>query len=245
MVGKSDDYINVYIYGNYGYTKDGKPVYPSYSDNLHTAKEEIKVIPNIPIIIGWDFGAAHSACVICQVTPAGKFNILEEFLAEDKGIDAFIPIVKPVLVTKYWNNDKISIGDPTGRNRTNTDTKTVYDYLKKAGIQSKPARTNSIIARVEAVDKLLRRRNGDDSVLSLSPNCKVLRKAFNGGYKYAKVKGSGGDFKELPDKGFYSHISDCVQYAALHLDENITQERNRTGGRYNNITHIRTAAGAM
>ena len=35
MIGKTKEWINVFIHGKYGFVSDGKPVYPEYNDDIH------------------------------------------------------------------------------------------------------------------------------------------------------------------------------------------------------------------
>ena len=39
--GKGDDFIKVYIDGEYGFVKEGKPVFPEYSDHVHCKEFEV------------------------------------------------------------------------------------------------------------------------------------------------------------------------------------------------------------
>ena len=43
----------------------------------------------------------------------------------------------------------------------------------------------------------------------------MQRKGFNGGYRYARVGGSGNRFHEKPLKNEYSHPHDALQYLLL------------------------------
>ena len=51
--------------------------------------------------------------------------------------------------------------------------------------------------------------------LVVSPNCTMLRKGMNGGYKYKRLQVSGEEFKKVPDKNKYSHVCEALQYAAM------------------------------
>jgi hypothetical protein len=54
--------------------------------------------------------------------------------------------------------------------------------------------------------------------VQLSPNCKTLRKGFNGAYKYRRLQIAGEErFTEKPDKNEFSHPHDALQYVALRL----------------------------
>ena len=96
----------------------------------------------------------------------------------------------------------------------------VFDILKQEGFRVIPAKSNSIVARLTAVDKLLTRSVDGDPAMLIDPSCKNLINALRGGYRY-KVK-SSGDVDDKPEKNRYSHIADAFQYACLHADGNLT-----------------------
>jgi hypothetical protein len=53
-------------------------------------------------------------------------------------------------------------------------------------------------------------------VFLLDSCCTVLRKGFNGGYKYRRIQVTGEErFTDEPLKNKYSHPHDALQYAAL------------------------------
>jgi len=114
----------------------------------------------------------------------------------------------------------IVIGDPAGSQRAQTDERSVFDILKQEGFRVIPAKTNSIVARISAVDKLLTRSVDGKPALLIDPSCRELINALRGGYRY-KIK-SNGETDEKPEKNSYSHIADAFQYACLHADGNLS-----------------------
>lgn len=215
--GKTDDWVSVFLMGDYGTTADGKPVYPEYNDRVHTAETELKPILGLPIILGWDFGLTP-AVAICQMTPRGQFIVLEELVAEDMGIRQFATdVVKPVLVNKYAKHKLESCGDPAGMNRAQTDERTCFQELLESGIPTSPANTNDFIPRRESVAFFLNRMAAGEPGFLLDPRCKTLRKGFIGGYRYERLKVSGEIYKERPVKDRFSHIHDALQYACLSV----------------------------
>ena len=59
--GKSEDWVKVYISGEYGFVQEGKPVYPEWRDTTHVANEALAPIEGLPLIIGLDFGLTPAA----------------------------------------------------------------------------------------------------------------------------------------------------------------------------------------
>lgn len=219
VAGKTDDWIKVFVLGQYGTTADGKPVYPEYNDKIHCADEPIEVNRYAPIYLGWDFGLTP-ACIVGQISPKGQLLILDEFVAEDMGIRQFASeIVKPALQNKYAGLKFISRGDPAGVNRSQTDERTCYQELLEVGIASEPADTNDFIPRRESVAFFLNRLAGGEAGFLLSPNCRDLRRGFLGGYRYERLKVAGERYRDRPVKDKYSHPHDALQYLCLAARE--------------------------
>lgn len=57
--GKTEDWIRVYLMGEYGTVSYGKPVYARYRDTFHATNDEIKPYAGLPIVCGWDFGLCY------------------------------------------------------------------------------------------------------------------------------------------------------------------------------------------
>jgi hypothetical protein len=232
-IGKDLEYIKVYIDGQYGYIRDGKPVYGNYSDFLHTATEPIEAIKGIPLILGFDFGMI-GACVITQLLPNGKFHVIKELYEEDIGLRRFLnDVVKPYLLSKYRGFEIISTGDPAGIRRQDTDERTAYDELRLQGFPATPARSNSFLARFNAVDIFLTRLVGGKAAFQLDPSCDMMRKGFLGEYKLKKYRGYGDDkYSETPVKNNFSHLHDALQYAAMVADAGFIAAKGYMGTRY-------------
>ncbi len=219
LPGKTQDWINVYVMGNYGTVEDGKPVYPEYNDIIHCAEEDLKPYPGIPLRLGWDFGLTP-AVALFQITPKGQCRVLDEIVALDMGVKRFIrDEVKPHLSNKYPGMSIISVGDPAGTQRTQTQEDTCMQILKEEGLQTMPAHTQELVARREAVSQFLMSMDSDGKPnFQLSPRCRYLRKGFNGAYKYERVQVSREErYKDKPHKNVYSHIHEGLQYGLLEV----------------------------
>ena len=225
---KSEDWINVFLLGNYGSTKDGKPVYPEYNDKVHCLPKDVEAERGLPIVLGWDFGLTP-ACVVMQVSAGGKIIILDELISEDMGIRQFAnDVVKPHLNNYYSGFQIVSAGDPAGNIRAQTDERTCLQELLEAGIYTEPASTNDFIPRRESVAFFMTKMSDGKPAFMLNPRCTNLRKGFLGRYKYERLKTSGlARYKDRPVKDMYSHIQDALQYACLRVRSGITPARAR------------------
>jgi hypothetical protein len=215
---KTDDWVNVFLLGNYGSTADGKPVYPEFRDKVHVLDKDIEAERHLPIVLGWDFGLTP-ACVVLQVTTRGRVVVLEEFVSEDMGIRQFAnDVVKPALLNKYAGIPRISVADPAGNIRAQTDERTCLQELYEAGIATEPAVTNDFVIRREAVAFYLTKMSDGEASFHLNPSCAMLRKGFNGRYKFERLRTNGpARFKDRPLKDDYSHIHDALQYACMKV----------------------------
>jgi hypothetical protein len=213
VAGKSHEWINTYLAGNYGKVVDGKPVYYDYVESVHAQGREINPVEGLPIIIGLDYGLTPAAALI-QCDLRGKVRVVGELCSDGMGIQRFLSdALKPYLATNFSGFEFKCTGDPAGKNREGNE-KTCEEYVIDAGFEYEPAKTNAPIARIEAVSYFLNRRDGFEMDLS----CQMIRKGFAGGYHYKRVQVLGDErFKEEPDKNMYSHIHDALQYACLFV----------------------------
>jgi hypothetical protein len=238
VAGKDEQWIKVFVLGEYGSVHDGKPVYNEYNDTLHV--KAINPIPNVVLKIGLDFGLTPAA-VIGQADARGRLLVLDELCGEDMGISAFLEdVLIPQLMSVYpeWWKRKddmiICIGDPAGNQKAQTDEKTCFQEVKNAGLKIKAARTNAWLTRRGAVAWFMSRLSGGQPMFLLDPCCKVLRKGFNGGYKYRRIQVVGEErFTNEAMKNKYSHPHDALQYLAMENGglQAGKEERSERGGR--------------
>ena len=233
--GASEEWIKVFLMGQYGTISDGKPVYSEYNDSIHCATEEITVYRGLPIILSWDYGMTP-ACVISQLSPRGQFRVIDELVSGipeaqrlnmdpiryvgDMGIRQFSrTIVKPYLINNYPGISFHSVGDPAGNERGQSNEITCMQELSWAGIPTEMGRTNKFIARREAVAGFLNRMVDGNPGFLLSPRCRMLRKGFNGHYRYRMMRVQTGEkYTNEPEKNIYSHCHDGLQYGAMYAE---------------------------
>lgn len=208
--GKKDGYIKVYVNGEYGYVQDGKPVYgEDYNDVLHC--REFNLIKDAQIFRGWDFGLTP-ACIWGQLNPKGQMMIFDELVSDNMGIDTFGDNVIAYQAAKYasfpFGGDE---GDPAGMQRAQTDERTCFEILAGKNINVNPAE-QSLQIRIESVRKGLNTLKDGSPALIVHPRCKMLRKGFQGKYRYRRIQVSGEKYSDVPEKNEYSHPHDGLQY---------------------------------
>lgn len=230
MAGKDPEWIKVYVDGEFGFTIEGRPVYPGWSDSTHVAAELIKPVDGLGLVIGGDWGLTPAA-VIGQQLPDGRIIVIDEFIAEDSGIPRFCQALGVYLRQSYSGFRVVeAIGDPSGTAR-HGDEQTTFELANaNSSFRWKPARTNELTIRIEAVSDALGRLVGRHPGFQLSPKCSTLRKGFAGGYHFAQFKaGSSTTYDERPRKNAYSHPHDALQYLVLGMGgaERVLQREQR------------------
>ncbi len=153
MANKADEWIKVYVHGQYGFVKDGKPVYPEYNDSIHVSENFIKYNPDLTLWVGIDFGLTPAALLAQRDPVDGQWQILDELVTEDMGAERFSEELGRVMrQPEYRDSHEIQIfGDPAGEQRAQTDERTPFDILAANGIHASPTHTNDFTLRREAV----------------------------------------------------------------------------------------------
>lgn len=211
--GRSEDYIRVYIDGDYGLSLAGTPVYKYFRPDYHMAKETIRPVENgiRPVVIGIDLGLTPAA-VIGQQDARGRALILDEAVSFDMGIQRFMRTkLKPMIYERFPGAPILIVTDPAGVQRAQTDERTAVDIIKAEGFKVIPAKTNKISARINAVDEYLMRQVDGDSAFLVDPRCTHLKSAMMGGYRYKKSQDG------TIDKNKHSHVAEALQYLMLHI----------------------------
>ena len=152
MAGQGADWVSVYLGGQYGYVRDGKPVFPEYRDAVHCAAEPFPPVPGLPLVVGVDYGLTPAA-VFGQRTARGQWRICAELVAVDMGAAAFGEQMAGALAAWFPDVPSVQVwADPAGEARSQADERTAAEVLReKLGLPVRPAPTNALLARLEAV----------------------------------------------------------------------------------------------
>ena len=217
--GKTEDWIDVYIHAKFGKSLSGQPVFRSFSRDLHVSKEKLRpMYSETPLIVGVDAGLTPAA-VIGQQSYDGRMVVYASLTADGSGALRFIrEVLKPYLANRFPGYTVMVVIDPAAFQRAQTDERTVADMYKTEGFVVRPARTNSVAARLAAVEKYLTRLvDGKYGMLVDVEDASTLVQALAGKYRY-KINTKGAK-DESPEKSHpWSDIADALQYLCLHAD---------------------------
>lgn len=217
--GKSAEYVRVYYCAKYGFVCDGRPVYPEYADNLHVLRTPFEPVKERKVHIGVDFGLTPAA-IFGQRDSLGRWVLFHELVTEDMGVTRFSELLKLRMRERCPGFEFRVTGDPAGVQRAQTDERTPFEIMKKAGIKARPAETNDFTLRREAVAVALSRLVEGRPGLVVTPDCPVLRKGMAGGYAFRRVQVAGDErFRDAPDKTKHSHVCEALQYLMLGAGE--------------------------
>lgn len=227
-IGKEEWWIRRFVRNEFGYSRDGRPVYPEFNDALHVAAEPLRP-DDAPLRLGLDAGLSPAA-VITQRRPNGQWRVTDEIVTEQgTGPTRFADGLTRMLAERYKGLKVTAHADPSAA--YGADTKAgertwIETVAHVTGFKVAPAPTNGLIPRLEAVRvSLTRLIDGHVPGFLLSPSCRALRKGFNATYRYRRVNVPGAaSYGEAPDKNDASHPHDALQYAML------------AGGEYQEIT---------
>lgn len=218
-IGKSPEWIRVYIDAEYGFVSDGKAVWPEYVDQIHCPSDKTmwpKPNPALPIVRSYDFGLTP-ACIFSQITSRGQWIVFDELVATRMGTEAFSEEVLDHSARYYPRCEFQDIGDPAGRNASEVnETLSSFRILHAKGIMIEPG-IQTLEIRLESVRRPLRTLVDGRPQFVLHPRCQKLRRGMMGGYHYRKMRISGERYTSSPEKDSYSHPCDALSYAGTRL----------------------------
>lgn len=219
-IGKEKWFIRRNIEANYGFAREGDPVYDTYSDDFHHA-DDIEPVKGIPIGCYAD-AALRPAMVFTQVLAGGQRRILGEIYinggAKQLGEAAL------EYAAKNFPGHQLQGGfiDPAAdkRDENDSDAENYIATLNRAmglsgGKCFRPAPTNDPVKRQDAVKAALKKTVGAaQPALLVSSAAKVARKGFNSTYRFKKR--ANGDTEDKPEKKHpVSDVHDAIQYFCL------------------------------
>lgn len=217
IAGKKLDWIKVNLANEIGFSFDGKPVHPDYSDSMHCSPTILT--PRARLVrVGFDWGLTPAAAFL-QRQEDGQWWQFDEIVTDDASTEELAVLVKNRIAD--WNARVPGLtwmfrGDPAGDKRQDGDKSTNFTIMRMNDIPAFPASTNDPVIRRDALDRPLTRLIGGKPGFLISPNCTITRKGLSGAFCYKRMQIAGEDrFRDVPDKTIESHICEAVEYALM------------------------------
>jgi hypothetical protein len=210
--GKTDHWIKQFIEVAWGYSMNGKPVFPEFNPNIHMADRPIRWNPALPILIGYDPGNRSGVTLGQYHESVGRITILREIAEEGYATDRLISDkIKPMLKRDFPGCSVLVIPDPSSVNASQSQTgSSVLTTLKKHFSVDASDKDNSISSRLDPMKYYLSRLTQEGPAIIFDPSCVKLKRAFISGYKFTVSKSDG--VRDIPDKNLHSNIADSCTY---------------------------------
>lgn len=227
---KTTAWIKQFLEAEWGFSIAGKPVVPSFNADLHIAKKKLIYNPHLPLVIGYDPGLGGSALVFAQEDLAGRLLVLAELVQVNYSTERLVSeVLRPFLRSHFPDAQVVIAPDPAAANRSQNDTKTSVDTLKKY-FNVKVEQNNRLPLRLNAIEHYTSRLTSLGPALQIDPvRCPVLVRALKGGWKYVIDQKKGVVTAAEPEKNKFSHPGDAFGYVARFFHR-VTEREGRYGG---------------
>lgn len=225
-IGKSEEWIKQFIEVQWGYSLKGKPVYRAFNPLIHVASRPLIYNPHLPLVMGFDAGLTPAA-TFGQLDPNGRALVLAELTSENMGAKRFaVEKVKPMLAQRFPNVRLVIAADPATQQRAQTDERSVKQIMEQVlGVKVYPAKSNTLVDRLGAVDDYLCRLTDAGPAYLVDPSCSTLIRGFKSGYRYNVS--NKGETSPTPDKNSYSHVHDANQYMCMEFQGGEVRDARR------------------
>lgn len=216
-------YIKRNIDNQFGYSRAGKPVFPTFRHERHVASAPIKFIPDSPLLIGIDVStnALTPAAALGQVQPNGRIALIDELIVDHGyGPARFGEALKRKLDERYYNRTRARAwADPASqyggdREGGQLAAMEILGVILGFPLEIPFGGSNELALRLDAVNVELRGYTDADTSLIISPTCTGTIQAFAGRYRFKKLAAtSSNEYDDQPEKSHpWSDIMDGVQY---------------------------------
>ena len=218
--GFSEQYIKTICNGEYGFSKEGKPVYSEYNDDIHSA-DVVELLEDLPVVIAVD-GGSTPAALIQQLSEEKQMRCVKEFTTHFSSARTLKENhVLPWVVLNLKKDQKVLIVCDPSMSKANENIEvSAMEIWEHPRWEVVTAKSNLIDPRVEAQKDFLNKMvEGQPKFLLSRTGCPVLREAMISKYRYVEVQGKNeGTFRDIPEKTHpHSDIADCGQYGALEF----------------------------
>lgn len=220
-IGKEKWWVRRNIENNYGFSREGEPVFEQYNDEFHCGGRTLEAVRGIQIVCYAD-AALRPAMVFTQTMANGQKRILSEIYinggAKQLGEAALEHLGKFYPGLSFRGGTVDPAADKRSENDSEAENyiETLNRAMNLSGADRfRPAPTNDPTKRQDAVKHYLTTMVGSaEPALLVSARAIVARKGFNSTYRFKKR--ANGQTEDKPEKLHpVSDVHDAIQYFAL------------------------------
>lgn len=214
-------WIRRMVDGEFGYSREGLPVYDGYDDTKHCSTADLEPIAGLVLRLSFDQGIAGPAMLVTQYASVGQLRVLREFVPGRMGAHMFGEQCRQ-FVNVHFPGLQVSDSnavDPAGLSgavREDAHLSWAETVQQASGFAMVAAETNELDIRIDGVAQMLSTdiRAGVPSLI-IDHRCLMLRKGFNSHYRYRKKP--TGEFDSKPEKNAWSNPHDALQYDVMKV----------------------------
>ncbi len=219
LAGATVEWIQRYLQSKNVFVKDGKPVVPNFSQQMHVF-DDLPVLKDSAILLGADIGGGTlaPAALFAQRGPRGNWLIHDELVAADMGVDNFTTAIHARMGERFPGRSiGQAWGDPAGVGKDEIYEVAVFDHMRAKGIPIQPAPSQDIDMRIGAWTHALDRMIDGKPAVMIHRRCRTLIKALAGGWHFKRMQILNEErFHETPNKNHpFSDVGDAGGYMLL------------------------------
>lgn len=242
IANQDERFVRRMVDNEFGYSRAGKPVHPSFDHRRHVADRELALDEGLDLHIGIDVSLAGLSPAAVFGQAATRIKLLDElYLGHGVGPARFAEALRLMLQERFPNVAKSRIKpwvDPASEFGADRDAGQLNALQIFQDVLGVPVRvpgngSNELGLRLSAVDAELRGYLEADSWLLISPRCKLYIEGIAGKYRFKKKPESAtNEYEDLPEKAHpWSDLQDAGQYLFIGVRGHMGVVRGATSGR--------------
>lgn len=211
-----------YVDGKWAFVQQGEKVTPEYHDTVdghshHYTGKTIEIIPGAMGFRSWD-GGHWPTCIMGQVSPSGRLNIIHAFRGEHIGMKQLIDTqVKPIVGMYYGSvTEWMDTGDPSLVVGDDSDIEQSPANVIEKSFNTVYQGASHWPAVLEPMKAALNLSIDGKPYIQIGIGAEILHKALRGGWHYLTTN-SGQVIRDKPVKDHHSHPGDCFGALCLKL----------------------------